>query len=106
MGTEAVAHTYSGTDKANAASPAPRAPMLATECKTSVGSQTEMAAEAKLYASEVEGWVADECLQLHGGAGYMDEYVISRAWRDARLVTIGGGTSEIMREIISKMMGM
>lgn len=62
--------------------------------------------KAKLYCGETSNWVIDRCLQLHGGAGYMDEYLISRAWRDARLVTIGGGTSEIMREIISKMMGM
>jgi citronellyl-CoA dehydrogenase len=62
--------------------------------------------KAKLFCGETSNWVIDRCLQMHGGAGYMDEYPISRAWRDARLVTIGGGTSEIMREIISKMMGM
>lgn len=58
---------------------------------------------AKLFCAELANKVADRCLQLHGGWGYMDEYTISRAWRDARLVTIGGGTSEVMREIISKM---
>ncbi len=58
---------------------------------------------AKLFCGELSNKVADRCLQFHGGWGYMDEYVISRAWRDARLVTIGGGTSEVMREIISKM---
>lgn len=58
---------------------------------------------AKLFCAELANKVADRCLQFHGGWGYMDEYTVSRAWRDARLVTIGGGTSEVMREIISKM---
>jgi alkylation response protein AidB-like acyl-CoA dehydrogenase len=47
----------------------------------------------------------DRCLQAHGGFGYSDEFPISRAWRDARLITIGGGTSEIMKEILSKRLG-
>lgn len=58
---------------------------------------------AKLYCAELATKVADRCLQFHGGWGYMDEYTVSRSWRDARLVTIGGGTSEVMREIIAKM---
>jgi citronellyl-CoA dehydrogenase len=58
---------------------------------------------AKLYCAELACKVADRCLQFHGGWGYMDEYTVSRSWRDARLVTIGGGTSEVMREIIAKM---
>ncbi|MBX3471237.1 MAG: acyl-CoA dehydrogenase family protein [Planctomycetes bacterium] len=58
---------------------------------------------AKLFCAELANKVADRCLQFHGGWGYMDEYTVSRAWRDARLVTIGGGTSEVMREIISKL---
>lgn len=66
----------------------------------------EMAAEAKLYTSEVEGRVVDECLQLHGGAGYMDEYEISRLYRDARISRIYAGTSEIMREIIGRGLGL
>jgi citronellyl-CoA dehydrogenase len=60
---------------------------------------------AKLIGGELSCRVADRCLQLHGGAGYMAEYPISRAWRDARLITIGGGTSEIMRELLSKLQG-
>lgn len=60
---------------------------------------------AKLYASEVACRVADEALQIHGGAGYMLEYPVQRAWRDARLLRIGGGTDEIMREVIAKQMG-
>ena len=66
----------------------------------------EMAAEAKLFTSEVEGRVVDECLQLHGGAGYMDEYEISRLYRDARISRIYAGTSEIMREIIGRGLGL
>lgn len=66
----------------------------------------EMAAEVKLYTSEVEGRVVDECLQLHGGAGFMDEYEISRLYRDARISRIYAGTSEIMREIIGRGLGL
>jgi citronellyl-CoA dehydrogenase len=61
---------------------------------------------AKLLGGQVTWKVADACMQLHGGAGYMDEYPISRAWRDARLIRIGAGTDEIMKEIISKQMGL
>src|SRR5690606_1412218 len=60
---------------------------------------------AKLIGGELACRVADRCLQLYGGAGYMAEYEISRAWRDTRLITIGGGTSEIMREILTKVQG-
>ncbi len=61
---------------------------------------------AKLIGGEVANKVMDRCLQLHGGAGYMAEYEVSRAWRDTRLITIGGGTSEIMREILTKLQGL
>jgi acyl-CoA dehydrogenase len=50
--------------------------------------------------------VADECLQIHGGAGYMVEYGIERAVRDARLGPIGGGTDEVMAEILGRSMGL
>ena len=66
----------------------------------------EVAAEAKLFASELEGWVTDECLQLHGGAGYMDEYPISRLYANARVSRIYAGSSEIMKEIIARSMGL
>jgi citronellyl-CoA dehydrogenase len=56
----------------------------------------------KLFTAEMAQTVAYECVQLHGGYGYMREYPIERFFRDARLLTIGGGTSEIMREIIAK----
>jgi acyl-CoA dehydrogenase len=64
------------------------------------------AAKAKLFTSELEGRVTDECLQLHGGAGYMDEYPISRMYTAARVSRIYAGTSEIMREIIARSMGL
>ena len=58
---------------------------------------------AKLKATELGKQVADECLQMFGGYGWMSEYPIERGYRDARVATIVAGTSEIMREIISKM---
>lgn len=60
------------------------------------------ASQAKLYASEALGRVVDTCVQLHGGYGYMLEYPIARAYQDARIQRIYGGTSEIMREIIGR----
>jgi citronellyl-CoA dehydrogenase len=56
----------------------------------------------KLYAAQVVKKVADGCLQMFGGAGFMSEMLISRYFRDARLISIGGGADEIMREIITK----
>ena len=58
----------------------------------------------KLFAGEMAQKVAYDCVQLHGGYGYMREYPIERFFRDIRLLTIGGGTSEIMKEIIAKQM--
>ena len=66
----------------------------------------EDAAKAKLFTSELEGRVTDECLQLHGGAGYMDEYPISRMYTAARVSRIYAGSSEIMREIIARSLGL
>lgn len=60
------------------------------------------ASMVKLAASEMQGRVADRCLQLFGGYGYMTEYKISRAFVDARIQRIYGGTSEIMKELISR----
>jgi acyl-CoA dehydrogenase len=59
-------------------------------------------AMAKIAATEADVWVADRALQIHGGYGYMSDYPIQRAWRDARLGPIGAGTNEIMHEIIAK----
>jgi acyl-CoA dehydrogenase len=59
---------------------------------------------AKIVATEAATHVADEAVQIHGGYGYMMEFPVQRAWRDARLGPIGGGTTQIMREIIAKTM--
>jgi len=61
---------------------------------------------AKLYAARVACEVADECLQIHGGAGYMREYGIERIWRDVRLNRIGAGTDEIMLDVIGRSYGL
>jgi alkylation response protein AidB-like acyl-CoA dehydrogenase len=61
---------------------------------------------AKLYASRIAVEVADECIQIHGGAGYMTEYGIERSWRDLRLNRIGAGTDEIMLEVIGRSYGL
>ncbi|MES2360357.1 MAG: acyl-CoA dehydrogenase family protein [Pseudomonadota bacterium] len=63
---------------------------------------TATASMAKLWASEAQGQVADECVQLFGGYGYMDEYLVSRLYTDARVQRIYGGTSEIMKEVIAR----
>jgi acyl-CoA dehydrogenase len=62
----------------------------------------EVGAMCKLVGSELQGKLLDELLQLHGGYGYMSEYKIGKAWVDARVARIYGGTSEIMKEIISR----
>lgn len=66
----------------------------------------DTAAKAKLFASELEGRVLDECVQLHGGAGYMDEYPICRMYLNARVSRIYAGSSEVMREIIARSIGL
>jgi alkylation response protein AidB-like acyl-CoA dehydrogenase len=66
----------------------------------------ELAAEAKLAATEVENRVMDICVQLHGGAGYMDEYRISHMITDARVSRIYAGSSEVMKEIIARGIGL
>ncbi|GAB3276469.1 acyl-CoA dehydrogenase family protein [Parahaliea aestuarii] len=63
---------------------------------------SEEAAKAKLFTSEVLGRMVDEGVQLHGGAGYMDEYPISRMYTDARITRIFAGTSEVMKLIIGR----
>jgi citronellyl-CoA dehydrogenase len=60
---------------------------------------------AKLFAGDLAQKVAYDCQQFYGGMGYIEETHIARAWRDIRLITIGGGTSEIMKEIVSKLVG-
>jgi alkylation response protein AidB-like acyl-CoA dehydrogenase len=65
-----------------------------------------VASEVKLLASELEGRVLDECVQLHGGAGYMEEHRICRMYQDARVTRIFAGTNEIMKEIVARSMGL
>ncbi len=66
----------------------------------------EDAAKSKWWCTELQKRAVDRCLQLFGGYGYMHEYPISRAYADARITTIYGGTTEIMKEIIGKSMGL
>ena len=61
---------------------------------------------AKLFTARMACEVADECLQIHGGAGYMKEYGIERAWRDMRLNRIGAGTDEVMLDVIGRSYGL
>jgi acyl-CoA dehydrogenase len=61
---------------------------------------------AKWYTAELAWKVADEVLQVHGGYGYVTEFPAERAWRDARLGPIGGGTTELMKEVIGRLMGL
>ena len=63
---------------------------------------TATASMAKYWASDALGKVADRCLQLFGGYGYMDEYPISRMYRDARVLRIYAGTNEIMKLLIAR----
>jgi len=63
------------------------------------------AARLKWWTTELQMRVADRCLQLHGGYGYMREYAVSRAFVDARIQSIYGGTTEIMKTIIAKELG-
>lgn len=64
------------------------------------------AAAAKFWCTELQNKVADKCLQLFGGYGYMSEYPIARTYADARITTIYGGTTEVMKTIIAKEMGL
>jgi alkylation response protein AidB-like acyl-CoA dehydrogenase len=66
----------------------------------------EEAAMAKWWCTELQNRAVDRCLQLHGGYGYMLEYPIARAFIDARVTTIYGGTTEIMKEIIGRSLGL
>ncbi len=69
-------------------------------------SATKEITMAKLFAGDLAQRVMYDCLQIHGGFGYTTEFSIGRAWTDTRLITIGGGTSEVMKEILIKLEGM
>jgi alkylation response protein AidB-like acyl-CoA dehydrogenase len=64
------------------------------------------AAKAKWWSSQVQSEVLDACVQLHGGYGYMNEYRVARAWRDARVTKIWAGSNEIMKELIGRDLGL
>jgi alkylation response protein AidB-like acyl-CoA dehydrogenase len=64
------------------------------------------AAMAKWWTTDLQNKVADACLQLHGGYGYMTEYMVSKAWLDGRVQAIYGGTNEIMKEIVGRGLGL
>src|SRR6185369_12250039 len=61
---------------------------------------------AKLLVGRTSRWVADECIQLHGGFGYMTESVAGRAFVDSRLISIGGGADEVMIQYLARMVGL
>ena len=67
---------------------------------------TATASMAKYWCSDLQNKLIDECVQLHGGYGYMWEVPVARAWADARVQRIYGGTNEIMKEVISRSLGL
>jgi citronellyl-CoA dehydrogenase len=73
--------------------------------KSPMGSTREVTM-AKLFAGDLAQRVIYDCQQLHGGFGYVTEYAIARAFTDIRLITVGGGTSEVMKEILTKLEGL
>ena len=75
--------------------------------KTPISFETvKLISMAKIFVAETGSEIMDQCLQFHGGAGYIEEYRIGRAWRDQRLLRIGGGTTETMRYYVAKLMGL
>ena len=64
------------------------------------------AAMLKWWSAEIQNDVLDHCVQLHGGYGFMNEYRVARAWRDARISKIWGGSNEIMKELIGRDLGL
>ena len=66
---------------------------------------TRIVSMAKAYVGDVTAEIIDQCLQFHGGMGYLEELWVARAWRDARLFRIGGGATEVMRYTVAKIMG-
>jgi long-chain-acyl-CoA dehydrogenase len=64
------------------------------------------AAKAKWWTTELQGRALDRCLQLHGGYGFMNEYPVARAYADSRVTRIYGGTTEIMKEVVGRDLGL
>lgn len=67
---------------------------------------TKLVSMAKAYVGDVNGEIMDQCVQFHGGMGYLEDLWVARAWRDARLLRIGGGATEVMRYTTAKIMGL
>ena len=67
---------------------------------------TRIVSMSKAYVGDVTAEIMDQCMQFHGGMGYLEDLWVARAWRDARLFRIGGGTTEVMRYSIAKIMGL
>ncbi len=77
------------------------------EQKTTLSMDTvKLISMCKIFVGEAVSAMMDDCLQFHGGMGYIEEGWMARAWRDQRLLRIGGGTSEVMRYYVAKLMGM
>lgn len=76
--------------------------LKAAELKDAGRPFTLAAAQAKLFASEAASWICDEAIQVLGGYGYIQDYPVERYWRDARLMRIGEGTSEILKLVIAR----
>jgi citronellyl-CoA dehydrogenase len=75
--------------------------------KTDLSMETvKLISMAKILVGDLASEVADNCLQFHGGWGYIEDYRIARAWRDQRLLRIGGGTTETMKYYLAKILGM
>jgi citronellyl-CoA dehydrogenase len=66
---------------------------------------TRIVSMAKAYVGDVTAEIMDQCVQFHGGMGYLEDLWVARAWRDARLFRIGGGATEVMRYAVAKIMG-
>lgn len=66
---------------------------------------TRLVSMAKAYVGDVTAEILDQCMQFHGGMGYLEELWVARAWRDGRLFRIGGGTTEVMRYAVARIMG-
>jgi long-chain-acyl-CoA dehydrogenase len=64
------------------------------------------AAKAKWWTAQVQNEIIDHCVQLHGGYGFMNEYRVARAWKDARVTKIWAGSNEIMKELIGRDLGL
>ena len=90
-----------------AASEAARALMYQAVDKINSGQDpTKLVSMSKLFSGDLAQKVIYDCLQFHGGYGFIEEYDIARTYRDMRLLPIGGGTSEVMKEIIGKYSGL